>query len=502
MSSRRRSLLLTLGCCVMMAAVSSASASAQQTPPTLIYSRTSRAFDGNPPVGVRFQVRGTVEPATQAVRLETFGFPGAIPEGFRGDATAFEFCQARIDAANRADVSHNVVAWDRADPDARQYSVFHPPLFYGRRYVFLFTFFVRANTADAQARLRDEVVQVLQGLDFERLYARGLTPEELADEVLARLPSDQCQAFVDRGGGVASAQIREVVRRSAAALAPLAQEATRRHALRVLADARGDTELRTNGLGYFALSAAPGATVAALRASLQAEDYVAALQTVTAALGASPSADEQARLRALAQRLAEPAAEQGRVATVSPADFQVIARDLVAPLSTANFTETLAATAVTPLFESTMESLPFLLSIDGGLMFVHRFNELIPTVAVNVKLNRVDFNDPLSRRVELSMLVGLGMSAPDDLDPDYRGLFGAQGSRSLVMGFGLRIPAISPLVRFQAGSLWYRQVSENPLVRDLTTNRSFYVGASANWDVLDFTSRLISGRATLRLGAQ
>lgn len=119
---------------------------------------------------------------------------------------------------------------------------------------------------------------------------------------------------------------------------------------------------------------------------------------------------------------------------------------------------------------------------------------------MNIKLNRRDFDDPLSKKPEFSILVGLGMNAPDDLDPDYSGIFGQTEEKSLLIGFGLRHPRLSPLIMFQIGSLLYKQKSMNPLENDFNTKASLFLGVSLNWDTLDFAASLFRGHSNFDLG--
>lgn len=102
----------------------------------------------------------------------------------------------------------------------------------------------------------------------------------------------------------------------------------------------------------------------------------------------------------------------------------------------------------------------------------------------------------------MSVLVGLGMTPPDDLDPNYHGIFGATGNRSLVLGIGLRHPHFSPLIRFQIGGLIYRQESKNPLEDDYSTRGSFFLGASLNWDTIDFAATLFRSRPNFSIGGR
>ncbi len=474
---------------------------AQAPPPVLNFSRISGAFDGNPPVGARFEIRGTVEASVQSVRLEVLGFPaGEVPREFREAPSDVEFCAALDRARNRHDVvSRHVVAWDRSTPDARVFSVFQPPLFFGRQYVFLFSYFTRTTEAAASARLEAEFTRAMTGVFSARGIAQGLTAERARDVLLQAMPASSCRAFVDPRAGRDADLMRDLLDASADVLDDIVAEAARR---------RFSAEL-------VAEQAATGAELrqSAGRTSLRGREH---LPGILALVEGGRFEQAQDTIDALRQRRAEYDTATFNALYLRLGRLRGLADDANTPaesiadltgrvmsrIGDAGFSEVLAATTVMPTFQTTTEAQAFLLSLDGGLIYVGDFKELLPALAVNIKLNRVDFEDPLSRTPEFSLLAGFNLAAPDDLDPDYRGLFGANGQRAFVTGFGIRFPSISPLLRAQVGTVWYRQVDANPLVRDLRTRVSGYLGVSANWDALDLASRLISGRRTLSLGSQ
>lgn len=475
---------------------------AQAPPPALNYSRVSGAFDGNPPLGVRFEIRGAVESAIQSVRLEVLGFPrGQVPRAFRGDATAQELCAALDLARDQVDrVSHSVVAWDRTDAADRRFSLFQPPLFFGRQYVFLFTFFTRASDSGVRAQLEAELTDALQrDFSFEAIVKSGLTPENVRDVLMRSMPTSGCRAFVDRRLGTRTDLAQRLLEASEQQLAEIAAEAARRKAVVDLASSRARLDSALQAWN----ATAAGEEQARLRtvtAAVSATRYQDALDAANGFARARDDAEGR-RWQALALTIA-PVVRSAGVASAPALTVGTTVTEILRHLGDENLSEVLAATTLTPSYQTTREALPFLLSLDGGLVHVSHFREVLPALAINVKLNREDFQDPLARGWEWSVLVGLSLGEPDDLDPDYRGLFGADGKRALIAGLGVRVPGLSPLLRFQAGGLWYRQVNSNPLVRDLTTDVSPYFGVSANWDVLDFAAQLIRGRRSLALGLE
>jgi hypothetical protein len=164
----------------------------------------------------------------------------------------------------------------------------------------------------------------------------------------------------------------------------------------------------------------------------------------------------------------------------------------------------LSIASVQPYFQTLDKRYPNIISLDGGLAYIEDFKELIPCVGLNFKLfmhlfGIRDANDPYDVIPELSFVVGLGLTPPTDLDPDYHGAFGS-GDQSLLLGLGLRLPFITTSLRFQVGYALYRQADANPLVKDLTTKDSLYFGLSLNWDALDYAAKLFNGRPSLNLG--
>src|SRR5207253_10244660 len=110
--------------------------------------------------------------------------------------------------------------------------------------------------------------------------------------------------------------------------------------------------------------------------------------------------------------------------------------------------------------------------------YAPKVEDILPIVAANIKINAIDFNDPFDERTEFSFLIGLGMTPPSDLDPDYNGIFGGTGNRSLLLGVGARSPIVSRYLRLQVGTLLYRQAANNPLIKDTFIKGSPYIGVS------------------------
>ncbi|MEM7298194.1 MAG: hypothetical protein AAF391_08015, partial [Bacteroidota bacterium] len=97
----------------------------------------------------------------------------------------------------------------------------------------------------------------------------------------------------------------------------------------------------------------------------------------------------------------------------------------------------LSVSSTTPYLENLDAQNKFLISLDGGLVYVSDFEQLIPIIGFNLKINPIDFNDPFNTKNEWSVILGLGMSSPDDLDPDYEGIFSGS-NRSLITGLIFR----------------------------------------------------------------
>lgn len=301
--------------------------------------------------------------------------------------------------------------------------------------------------------------------------------------------------------------MNETIRLASRAIADLA---VKNRAERSIEEAKVDLENRNEPITQYPATATEDSRFGVLFSQLQQviddEDWQQASTVIGQLLARANQlglpGDATRKLNLLRETLANLALESGTLLRLQQKEAKTIpeiARVIAYKVTPEELREVLASTTVRPYFETMKEALPFLISLDGGLVYAFEFEAIIPAVAVNIKLNRIDFDDPLVTRPELSILVGLGLSAPDDLDPEYRGIFSGS-DKSLLISFGARFPAISRLLRFQAGALLYRQESTNPLVDDLDTRASFILGASLNWDALDFAAKLLTGRPTLNIG--
>lgn len=482
-------ILLALGACT--------SARADDILPLFNYSRLTRTFDGQLPIGQRFQIQGAVETNILAVKVESFGFENdRVPMALLSE-NLDEMRDAVDDARSRGgrDVVYIAVGWERASAEqtpATRFSVNHPRLYFGRSYLFLFTYYRRADRETLKAIARREVRRVFDdNARLSLLAEKGLTPDQLAKELFSATGD-----VIDAGSQLPVSIVGSLV----TDLTPIARHATYR-ASQVYFDVARTRSLEQR------LSAPPAdARSEQLLASIAKQDWKSAASLAQSIRGALVQTQAQmtdkSAVTATIRELSDVEYHAAILASPPPGTLEDQIDSIVDQLPY-RVTDTLRVSAyVNPFLQTMHERLPFLVSLDGGLAYVLQFDQLVPTIGLNLKFNPTDFDDPLVRTPEFSLIVGLAMTAPDDLDPDFRGIFSETGDQSLLVGFGARFPAISSLLRFQVGSIWYRQVSDNPLSDDLDTKVGFYAGASMNWDALDFAARLFSGRPTLTLGGK
>ncbi len=511
--------------CWFVVLMLSLSAQAQDQPPVLYYSQITSSFDGLPPIGKRFQIKGRIDQSILAVEVESFGFEkkGEIPAAFTAPAGTNAFCDALTRARTRSDrVIHARVAWERARTEnghpASIFEVNHPRLYYGRHYAFFFKYYSAVDPNKQKEIARNALKGVFTSrTNFLDLVQRGLTGEMLQaalTQALARLPVNACpNALLDRKTKL-PVDIDNLF--TFEALQAIASEATTLYYAEEIRRLQRQVEEEGKVLDNIPQSATkddtPAAATAANAAATTLKQAIAEAmaektdpqQKWEAAVRAVGPFDDFLREGEVKEKVEAVFTTLGLLAQRSSLQtdesIDEIVEQLVDKVEFRDVEEFLSATFVNPYLETMEERHPFIISLDGGLMYVRRFEEVVPTVAVNIKFNRIDFNDPLNTTPEVSFIAGLGMTAPDDLDPDYDGIFGGTGNRSLVLGLGARFPGISQLLRFQAGAVLYRQQDKNPLVDDSPVRASFYVGLSMNWNAVDFAAGLFSDRSNFSLG--
>jgi len=478
---------------------------AQSAPPVFHYSRLTSTFDGLLPIGQSFQIRGAAASDVQSVRAESFGFAGRIPPALGQSIGDPDFCAA-LNAA-RSDAQHDIIStnfgWDRSDPSDAEFTLTHPRLYYGRNYVFVFTYYTPVDKAVARKLLAEGLRGVVDSHgDFGWLLQHGLDGQVLDNEVLAVIRKTQQRAC---GPAVVGRNLEEsfdfwrVVRDSL--LSAIAKVATRRlMEERLAADTAGlRDQLRSLESNLpKALAADSGVQHAMRRAEVAADSgqwsvVAGALESlkdlkVPETLLDGPGLSVET-LRGM----------QTTIEGLPGATPDAVAADVAEHFRPEDLQGFMTATTVRPYIQTMKETLPFLISLDGGLAYVMRFRQLTPALSVNIKLRRIDFDDPLDKRAEFSFLVGVTTTAPDDLDPDFVGIFNGS-NRALLLALGIRSPRVSSLLRLQAGALVFRQRDANPLSLDVHTRVSMLLGLSLNWDALDFAATLIRGRPTLGAG--
>lgn len=491
---------------LLLGTVLAVQAAAQATPPVFYFSTTTGTFDGLMPIGKSFQIKGVIPTNLVAVRAESFGFAsGRIPPGFAHKVGDLEFCSALN--ASRANVNRDIVVtnlgWERSTPSITEFTLNHPRLYYGRNYVFAFTYFTPVDPVVARKLLAEGLRQVVETEgDFDRLLRNGLTGADLDREVISVIRANQvrgCGPLIVRRDLQESFEFWKLTRDSL--LSGIAQVATRKQREQSLAASApgAKDQLRSLESGLPENLAANGGVQDALtraRAATDSGKWAVAAEAL----------ESLRRLKVPESLLDGPlflakalAGMQQTIDGLPKGTPEAVAAWVAERYRPEDLQELMVATSVRPYSQTMREAFPFLIPLDGGLAYVRRFRQLMPALAVNIKLRRIDFDDPLDKRAEFSFLLGVTATKPDDLDPDFAGIFNGS-DRALLLTLGVRSPCVSSLLRFQAGVLVFRQHDANPISHDLHTSASFVWGLSMNWDALDFAATLIRGRPTLGAG--
>lgn len=578
----KRFYLVTINVLVAMIA-SSPQTLAQTVPDVIFYSRLTKSFDRQPPIGEAFQIKGSITRDVMAVKLEGFGFTGsaqdkALINVLIGADRSRPFCEALESARAKNDVLKTFSSWERPEGSQgatlNQFSFNHQRLYYGRSYIFFLTYYTPFNEDEQKKVVADFIRDVIPVVVRTANLRQSMTPADwegelgsvnasiksalrnthlptCTDQVINKttlLPVELAEIFNPYlafetqkiRGQLLYEQALIKVSTGEKGLRDIAQQL--RDRLKSITDniSQKNWDLVVADLGLVK-SQYPGTSkvITDLKPFLDKASTVTTSQTdqkyfednkgeVSKAGYALTSAVD-----ALSSKIANKLWNDARVQVASMQAFfgdkppgydltenlvkslgdaeyasgeigGVSIEDVIAQASAAfrfpDYEEMLHATFTEPYFETMEEEQPFIISLDGGLAYVSKFEELVPTIGINFKLNRVDFDDPLTNKPEFSVIMALGMTKPDDLDPDYKGIFGGTGDRSFVVGLGGRFPRISRLLRVQAGTVWYRQSDHNPLIKDYDTKVSFYVGLSLNWDTLDFAANLFRTRSNFNLG--
>jgi hypothetical protein len=564
---------------------------AAQTPvEVLYYSRITQSFDRQPPIGVDFQIKGSITPDIVAVKLESFGFD------MRGPNRAHEIelinvltntdhsrplCEVLAEVRNDDTRPRGYGSWERptdaTGATLSQFSMNHQRLYYGRRYVFLMSYYTRIS--DAQKKeITKKIVKNLYTVILDKVDANESFSENDWNLELAKLEpelrSNQAQTMCGpeilhrrtlKPIDISDYFLTLVAQSYQAKLNNTTLQEGQQELAQFLPDLQRDADVFKTAFEELTTNIATpdwtkvAANLTALEGKLDPTKFTGVAELVSfnthvlakKSTVAGTTADQNdiknnrtAEITAAAAEIAKRFKEVidkidaeawddaeralfkfgifkagsdalntgdklliaiGKIKTgsqvmSSTTSIDEVVEKTLAALPFSEGDELMTATSSQPYFDSMEKEQQFLISLDGGLAYVSKFRELIPVVGVNFKLNRIDFNDPWNDKVEWSIVLGLGMTKPDDLDPDYKGIFDRTGDRSLMIGLGMRPPKAGKLIRLQVGAAFYRQADRNPVVRDFTTQVSPYFGLSLNWNTLDFIAGLFRNRSNFNLG--
>lgn len=590
--SMKKCIRLSVFAFLVMPVLGFSQSTSTPVPEVLYYSRITQSFDRQPPIGSDFQIKGSITPDIVAVKLESFGF-----DMVRGDRAhqvqlinvltnadhSRPLCEVLDEVRNDDTRPRSQSSWERPVGDAglalSQFSMNHEQLYYGRRYVFLLSYYTRITEAkkkevaekfvrhmydlllekakikevmtpdewDTEIKqlmpeLRSSQAQVICG--EELLNRRTLKPVDLAAEFLPVVSREiqvmQDKLVLDQGKKNVNAfnsdfdKVAKAYESKFSDLKNFLSLDDWENASRILKDL--DSRLATTSPQYTAIGPLNSLTAPVLSkkesirttAADQTNIKTTQIPTIDAALVALRAKFDVLKARIAAKdwiparaaslelrALFQPSTTEHKMfsdlilavgdiiygeGAISPGEtLEDVVSSVLARLPFSDNDEIITATSSQPYFESMAKEQQFLISLDGGLTYVSKFRELIPVLGINIKLNRIDFDDPWNQRTEWSLIMGLGMTKPDDLDPDYKGIFDRTGDRSFMLGLGLRSPRISRLVRLQLGGAFYRQADRNPVVKDFRTSVSPYVGLSLNWNTLDFAAGLLRNPSNFNL---
>jgi hypothetical protein len=154
------------------------------------YSRATQSFDRVVPFGEAFHIKGYIPSNIQAVKIESFGF---LKDQLRNeelrpfilgasDSDGRTFCAGIAKARNMGmgsngeeiKIPYTNLAWERqtGNPNATQFTINHPQLYFGRTYIFLVTYYQEATSKDVQKLeevVRNVIKTELSGKENEKI---------------------------------------------------------------------------------------------------------------------------------------------------------------------------------------------------------------------------------------------------------------------------------------------------------------------------------------------
>lgn len=561
---------------------------AQENPEVFYFSRATGSFDrGNLPIGEDFQIKGVITADIQAVKIESFGFTGDIPANLQNLTDKTTFCTEVIAQRGRSNrsgpnsVVHATLAWERPDTEttpSKEFTVNHDQLYYGRKYVFLITYYQTVNVDNLKSLAKAAAEAFYKKITNEYLNTPGLNRDELGklftdfqgeiNELTLGEQNGACDnKFVEEftfkpvqpadfmeidkfrdaiAADQAKIQANIYLRKAQAAFSQnnsiqtFENEVTERiKKMREANDAKDWSTISTERVALLQIfkSGQPWhALVEKIKTAgldlpnTNANEELAKQNAIKTQINAFENSAVTGLLTPLKANIKnnvlQPGAVGNLVTIITNVDDTYSQRselnnlrgilidinfgrtnggdisenklidDIVAKIKFSHVGRVLSSTSSIPYFQTTASSYPFIISLDGGLAYVGRFGEITPTIGINFKVfGRRDFDDPLDTRPEWSMIVGITTTEPDDLDPEYRGMFKDTGKSALLVGVGVRLPRFSRIIRFQGGITLYKQANSNPLIDDANTKCTVYGGISVNWDTLDFIKNLFNNRS-------
>jgi len=534
--------------------------------PTVYFSRLTNTFDSQLPIGTPFVIKGQVPSNIVAVKVESFGFRGRVPDNVRSgyqspfdteidslrrlaSAAALENIrelpgetiylelgweptsedQTEKPKAPRTDSSGQKEKADDqtrlqipsaetkpADPpkppapsqvdvkqpsggttpqpkndhegaSTRTFSITHPRLYFGRGYLFVFHYYSTAPENEIRKRIKLDIEQFLGRLDYSEMPEKTFWDKfknVRFRDIVGSSSGKDVSLFDLLGSEQERSAFDRVVTFSG-------QQMHLRNFSRTC-DAIGSS---LNGLNNQNNAKELREGMSELKSVKNARDRSKILRDLfdyVVTIGRScKSCPDSARFDSLRQ-MASKLSQDGNELKDNLGTLGSIADDIAKSVPVETINETWYESRPNLYSQTQREQYPFLVSLDAGMIYVFEFAQVLPTIGINFKFCPKDFDDPFDRSTELSMIVGLTMSGPTGLYPNYRGLLQGGSNKSLIVGFGVRCPSISSLLRLQGGVIFYRQEDLNPLVSRLQTKEGAFLGLSVNWDLVDFLNGLLT----------
>ena len=476
--------------------------------PIVKFSSITQCFNSQLPIGEEFDISGSVDNDIAAVKIESYGY-------FGEHKTHDEISDIIKGNRNTKTLISYIGAWQRESINDAKFTITHPRLYYMRNYAFKVTYYKKIMKEELKMQLSKKIEDLLSKTIIDKSTISNELYKALEEKLLLGNSLSPAKSVIST---VVNKKANEIFEFMSLKDKFRTVERLRNNLVKDFMEIQNENEYEDirNSL-MECKEIVKDLTINDLSdASIRAFDSLS--KSITSFLNKidKKQGTHITRLKGFQRGFesfakdykkifsAEESNEDSNIETKLKEYESTLNDDLIDEIYRNiydKFNKYVMPANSEPYLPTVKERIPFRVSMDGGLQYVWKFQEVVPSIAANLKLcNIKDYNDPKPGTTwpELSLLLGLTLSKPEDMDPDYDGYFDSTGDKALLVGFGARISNLSSLIRLQTGVLFYKQSDVNPQREEKSKEASYFVGISLNWDAVDYFSKQFKTRSQIK----